>query len=121
MRRIRELRKEKGDTIKELADKIDYDFSNLSKVERGLITPSLKLLSKIAVVYDVKISYFFDQEENLSTTEKRFIEDLELSSTDLMKRYNLLLDGEHVTNQEAEFVITLIRKLRETIKKVSPK
>jgi transcriptional regulator with XRE-family HTH domain len=33
MRKIREIRKLKGDTLKELADKVQYDFSNLSKRE----------------------------------------------------------------------------------------
>lgn len=51
MRKIREIRKQKGDTLKELADKVQYDFSNLSKIERGQVKPSIKLLSKIADIY----------------------------------------------------------------------
>lgn len=114
MRKIRELRQKKGDTIKELANKIQYDFSNLSKIERGLITPSLKLLSKIADIYDVPIAYFLE-EEPLSKAEQSLIKDLELSSSDLMNNYKFMLDGKEVTNQEADFIITMIRKLRETI------
>jgi transcriptional regulator with XRE-family HTH domain len=116
MKKIRELRQEKGDTIKELAAKIQYDYSNLSKIERGLLTPSIKLLSKIAAAYEVNISYFLDQEESLSKEEQDLMEDLELSSADLMKKYNFLLDGEQITDQEANFIISMIRKLRETIK-----
>ncbi|CDN39599.1 helix-turn-helix domain-containing protein [Bacillus thuringiensis] len=42
--RIKEIRKEFGDTLQNLAQKIDYDYSNLSKVERGIYTPSLEFL-----------------------------------------------------------------------------
>ena len=120
MRKIRELRQKKGDTIKELANKIQYDFSNLSKIERGLVTPSLKLLSKIANIYDVHISYFLE-EEQLTKTEQSLIEDLELSSSELMNKYKFILDGKQVTTQEADFIITMIRKLRETINDVDEK
>jgi transcriptional regulator with XRE-family HTH domain len=120
MRKIRELRQKKGDTIKELANKIQYDFSNLSKIERGIVTPSLKLLSRIANIYDVNISYFLE-EEQLSKAEQSLMEDLELSSSELMNKYKFMLDGKQVTSQEADFMITMIRKLRETIIDVNDK
>ncbi|MBY6037583.1 helix-turn-helix domain-containing protein [Fictibacillus nanhaiensis] len=114
MKKIRELRKKKGDTIKELADKIQYDYSNLSKIERGLLTPSIKLLSKIANIYEVKLTYLLDN-EGFSSEEQSFMEDLELSSEDLLNKYNFLLDGKQVSQKEAEFIIMMIRKLRETL------
>ncbi|MEM5611358.1 helix-turn-helix transcriptional regulator [Bacillus thuringiensis] len=54
--RIKEIRKNFGDTLQSLAHKIDYDYSNLSKVERGIYTPSLELLYKIADVYNIEIT-----------------------------------------------------------------
>ncbi|WP_231618417.1 MULTISPECIES: helix-turn-helix domain-containing protein [unclassified Fictibacillus] len=115
MYQIRQLRKQRGDTIKTLASKIKYDFSNLSKIERGLLNPSIKLLSRIADVYDVNISYFLD-EKTYSNEEEKLIEDLELSSEKLAEKYNFTLDGMHITVKEADFIITILRKLRETIR-----
>ncbi|MBD7963518.1 helix-turn-helix domain-containing protein [Fictibacillus norfolkensis] len=120
MRKIREIRKLKGDTLKELAAKVQYDFSNLSKIERGQVKPSLKLLSKIADIYGVNISYFLE-EEQLSKAEQSFIGDLELSSSELMNKYRIILDGKQVTTQEADFIVSMIRKLRETINDVNEK
>ncbi|WP_410255766.1 helix-turn-helix domain-containing protein [Bacillus cereus] len=47
--KIKELRKKNGDTLKSLAEKINYDYSNLSKIERGIYTPSLTLLKKLQI------------------------------------------------------------------------
>ncbi|MGR5864740.1 helix-turn-helix domain-containing protein [Bacillus cereus] len=35
---------------------MDYDYSNLSKIERGIYKPSLELLDKIATVYNININ-----------------------------------------------------------------
>lgn len=50
--RIKEVRNQFGDTLQSLSQKIDYDYSNLSKIERGIYKPSLELLDKIATVYN---------------------------------------------------------------------
>lgn len=118
MKEIRELRKANGDTIKQLAGKLSYDFSNLSKIERGIITPSLKILTKIADIYGVSVTYFMNDTQ-YSAEEAHFIKDLELSSENLTEKYNLLLDGKQLTPEESEFLIMMIRKLRETVKKNS--
>lgn len=116
MNKIRELRKANGDTIKQLAEKLNYDFSNLSKIERGIITPSLKILTKIADIYGVSVTYFMS-DTHYSTEEAHFIKDLELSCEKLTEKYNLLLDGKQLTPEESEFLIMMIRKLRETVNK----
>ncbi|KXY83670.1 helix-turn-helix transcriptional regulator [Bacillus sp. FSL W7-1294] len=37
--KIKETRKKFGDTLQSLAKKVEYDYSNLSKIERGSINP----------------------------------------------------------------------------------
>lgn len=54
--KVKEIRKKYGDTLQSLSKKIDYDYSNLSKVGRGIYTPSLELLNKIAEVYQINIT-----------------------------------------------------------------
>ncbi|AFU17303.1 transcriptional regulator (plasmid) [Bacillus thuringiensis MC28] len=117
--KIKEVRKKNGDTLKTLANKINYDYSNLSKIERGIYNPSLTLLKKIADIYAVDIKYLLglEQEDKRLLDENQFIRDIDLNSTDLLKKYSLMLDGKPATNDEVELVIQVIRKLRETLQK----
>lgn len=47
-KRIAQLRKEKGLTQEKLAELCDIDISYVGQIERGLKTPSLKVLFKIS-------------------------------------------------------------------------
>ncbi|UYX52216.1 helix-turn-helix domain-containing protein [Bacillus thuringiensis] len=117
--RIKEVRKQNGDTLKTLAEKINYDYSNLSKIERGIYNPSLTLLQKISNIYTVDIEYLigFEPKDNCLDDEKQFIRDINLNSRDLPKKYNLILDGKPASEDELELIIQVIRKLREAIEK----
>ncbi|MBG0967841.1 MULTISPECIES: helix-turn-helix domain-containing protein [Bacillus] len=109
--RIKEVRKKFGDTLQGLAEKIDYDYSNLSKVERGVYTPSLELLSKIADVYKIEITDLLIV-SNLNNIKKISLEDnLEA------KNYALSLDGETVSEDELDFLIQSIRIFRQKLQK----
>lgn len=111
--KIRELRKKNGDTLKKLAEKINYDYSNLSKIERGLYKPSISLLKKIANVYDVQISYFC---HNTSTSEDTsFMESIDISSKELFKKYHFVLYGKRLSEQELGLTLEIIRELRMAI------
>lgn len=63
-KRIRQLRRQHKHSLEELGDKVDYNYSNLSKIELEKRQPSLELLEKIASVYGVHISYFFGERKN---------------------------------------------------------
>ncbi|MBS2967693.1 helix-turn-helix transcriptional regulator [Metabacillus sp. KIGAM252] len=103
--RIKEVRKCNGDTLQSLAKKINYDYSNLSKIERGLYVPTISLLKKIAEVYEVDIS-------DLLVTEKRSKEVIDLQSKNLLVKYELELDGRKVSADEISVMTSIIRKLR---------
>ncbi|WP_078412195.1 helix-turn-helix domain-containing protein [Priestia abyssalis] len=118
--KIKEIRKKNGDTLKELAKKINYDYSNLSKIERGLYEPSLSLLQKIADVYNVNVSHFFNG-NNHTPEEISFVKNLDLSSKELNKKYDLLLDGKKISEPELELVIEIIRKLRKATNELKDK
>lgn len=51
--RIRELRREKDLTLKQLAQASDLSLTYLSDVERGRTTPSLKMIGKIADAFKI--------------------------------------------------------------------
>lgn len=112
--KIKELRKKNDDTLKRLAEKISYDYSNLSKIERGLYKPSLSLLKKISDVYGVQISYFWD--EHTGTSEKiSFMEQVDISSEELFEKYHFVLDGKKLSETELNIMIEIIRTLRTAI------
>lgn len=56
--RIRQRRKERGLSLRELAEQADLTASFLSLVERGHNTPSLDSLRRIAAALDVPMFYF---------------------------------------------------------------
>jgi len=58
--RVRQIRKEKGETVKSLAEKTGLSSSLISQVERGKANPSVKTLWNIATTLKVPIGSFFE-------------------------------------------------------------
>ena len=54
--RIVELRTQKGMTQQELAAELDYEKSNMSRLESGRINPRIATLYKVAQVLNVTLS-----------------------------------------------------------------
>ena len=63
---IRELRKRRGWTLKQLAERSGLSVSFLSQVERGLSSPSISSLSAVAEALEVPLSNFFTVTHNPS-------------------------------------------------------
>lgn len=61
---IRDLRKAKKLTLKQLAQRCDLSIGHLSQVERGLSEVSLSALKIIAGALEVQISWFFQEGED---------------------------------------------------------
>lgn len=57
MRRLRELRLENAETQLNLSVELDFDAQEISRYERGVVSPSLKRLITIADYFDVSIDY----------------------------------------------------------------
>ncbi|MBQ3566947.1 MAG: helix-turn-helix transcriptional regulator [Oscillospiraceae bacterium] len=60
MKRIRELRKEKGMTQLQLQMKIGIDQSDYSKIERGLRYPTVDQLISLAGIFETSIDYIVE-------------------------------------------------------------
>lgn len=58
--KVKELRNNKGLTLKELSQETDLSISYLSLLERGLTSITITSLKSIASVLDVELTYFFD-------------------------------------------------------------
>lgn len=68
--RIKELCKEKGITLSELADKIDMKSANLSVSLSDKGNPTITTLQKIATALNVPVSALFDEVQPNDNTIK---------------------------------------------------
>ncbi len=58
--RIKEIRQQKGLTQQELAAELDYEKSNMSRLESGNIDPRASTLNKVAKALGVTLSELMD-------------------------------------------------------------
>lgn len=56
-KRLKELRKQKSWTQKELANQIDIRYSHLNKYENGMHAPPLEKLIQLADIFDISLDY----------------------------------------------------------------
>lgn len=58
---IKKQRLQRGWTQEQLADKMGNNFQNISRIERGEITPTLFWCFKLAGVFETRISTFLQK------------------------------------------------------------
>lgn len=75
--RIKKLRKSKGVTQRELAQRLGISEQAVSKWEKSLSNPSTKNLLQIAKIFGVSITYFYQSEESQS---KKLVRESGMSS-----------------------------------------
>ncbi|MBW2030461.1 MAG: helix-turn-helix domain-containing protein [Deltaproteobacteria bacterium] len=107
-KKIKEYRKERGLTLRQLAERVGCTHSYISQVEKGLTVPSLSMIGKLASALDVSVVDLFNDLEAgtesdwyLSKDERRMIKypDGKVSSQLLVAR---------VTNKRLEPLISLV-------------
>lgn len=64
-KKIKECRERIGISQQELADRCDFEKSNVSRIEAGRTNPTLKSLLLISKALDIPLITFFESEENL--------------------------------------------------------
>lgn len=69
--RIRTIRKRRGITQEELAERIDRTADAVSQLERGVSLPSFATLERLAGALEVPVRDFFDTQEDDGTTPRR--------------------------------------------------
>lgn len=91
--RIKELRIEHGMTLKELGEAIQFNYSNLSKIERGSRKPAIDFLEDLSNYFDIDISYFFNDQKPTTNQEEPNSFDLELRHlTEELKKHNITVN-----------------------------
>ncbi|MBQ7126905.1 helix-turn-helix transcriptional regulator [bacterium] len=97
-KRLRELRKSKGFTQEQIAEVINIEPPNFSKIENGLHFPQPDKIEKIADALNISIQELFDFEhvqsrENLTSYIISTINDFDIKKLELVYKfiYNLNL------------------------------
>ena len=73
-KRIKQKRKEKGYTQEKMAELLNISYSNYSKIENAIVTPTLERLVDISQLLDVSLDYlvygkeYNDKQEYTKTT-----------------------------------------------------
>jgi transcriptional regulator with XRE-family HTH domain len=62
--KLRDLRKSRGWSQGQLAQKIGADLQRVSKYERGVIWPTMELMVSIAKVFDVTVDFLIRDDKN---------------------------------------------------------
>ena len=112
--RLKELRKEKGFTQKELAELIGFSYQNLQKYEKGIAKPLNKNLIKISDIFDVSVSYLLGETdvrkassiyeiyEQLTEPRKKRVYDFTSSQLTEQKEENNIISLQHLVPYEVE-------------------
>lgn len=58
--KIREIRESKNISIMELSDKMDIEYNNVVRIEKGRTNPTIATLYNIAQALEVKLSNIVD-------------------------------------------------------------
>lgn len=103
--RIRNIRIKNKLTLQELGDKLNYNYSNLSKIERGDRKPTIELLESLSEMFDVPVSHFFGEEQQLPEKLKRKGAEWLVFGEEMEKR--------DLTPEEIKGLIDLMDKLRQ--------
>ncbi|MBO5098800.1 MAG: helix-turn-helix transcriptional regulator [Clostridia bacterium] len=110
MVKLREIRKAKGLTQKELAEIVGVDTSSISKYEKGVAEPSYVVLKKLAGALGVSIDSFSDVEIEMNDTEQEFLEHLRTN-----RKFRILFDKlKNAKDEDLNTIIAIHNALRET-------
>ncbi|OAZ49267.1 helix-turn-helix domain-containing protein [Paenibacillus polymyxa] len=114
--RIAELREHKGLKQEELAQSLGITRAALSHYEKNRRKPDFETLTKLADIFEVTIDYLVGRTSQptaiLDSGVREFVDQLELSDEDILRRFNLTIDGRTLTEEEAKRFIAFVRMER---------
>lgn len=114
--RIAELREAKGWTQEELASKLGITRAALSHYEKNRRKPDFEALKLLADCFDVSVDYIVGRtaqpQMEMSNDIRSFTDQLELSDEEVMRQFQLTIDGHQLTEEEARRFIAFVRAER---------
>ncbi|MFX3651080.1 MAG: helix-turn-helix domain-containing protein [Paenibacillus sp.] len=114
--RIAELREQRGLTQEELASSIHITRAALSHYEKNRRKPDFEVLTRLADIFDVSIDYLIGRTKQsdvvMDEDVREFVDTLELSDKEVLERFDLMIDGKPLTEEEARRFIAFVRMER---------
>jgi len=96
--KLREVRKAKKMSLRELAGKADISASMLSQIETGKVFPSVRSLYSIASALAVSVDYFFPEQSNGQSVEN--LDEKSKGELTARERRNARLNDESIATAE---------------------
>lgn len=111
-KRIKKLRNDKKESLRDLGKRLNIAHSHLSMIENGKKKPNLELLEAIAKAYGVSMGYLVG--EDYTNEEQRFLGDTQqLTVSELMDKYELVVGDRPATKEEIQEAMKYILIKRE--------
>jgi transcriptional regulator with XRE-family HTH domain len=114
--RISKLREDRGWTQEQTAASLGISRAALSHYEKNRREPDTDTLSKFADLFHVSVDYLVGRTNSphvtLDEPVRDFVDQLELSDEDLLKKFDLTIDGRKLTVEEARRFIAFVRAER---------
>lgn len=111
--RLQKARKMKGMTQQEVADKFGISHGTLSGYERNYRDPDTEVLNRLADLYNVSVDWLVgrtnDSKQVLSQDARLLIDSLEMSDEEIIKTFNLTVDGISLTPEQIKSFIGYVR------------
>ncbi|MEK5500956.1 helix-turn-helix domain-containing protein [Bacillus sp. FSL M8-0168] len=116
-RKLKKIRDERGFSQRKLAEKLGVSDSYLSKVEKGQPI-SLTLLERIAEIFNVHISYFFIEDDELnefSDAQKELLFEPDLSLDKIKDKFQFVkYKDQEVTDDELRVMLNVLEVYRNS-------
>lgn len=112
-KRIKKLRERRKLTQVDAAKVFGLTNTQLSRYESDVHSPDPELLKRFADFYEVSSDWLLGRTNN-ETNEDELIRDIDLELTDeeIIQKYNLTIDGEALSDEEAKAFIAFVRVKR---------
>ncbi|WP_078392057.1 helix-turn-helix domain-containing protein [Shouchella patagoniensis] len=126
---IKNIRTDKGITLKKLEEKSGVSIAQISRLENGTRkSPRAETVKALADALEIShksamaaAGYVVDEEvkeneEKTLTNEQRFLKDIELDISDeeLLDKYPINFDGLPLSPEEAKVIISIVRAKRSS-------
>lgn len=103
--KIKDLRKSKKISQKELAERIGIDNSQLSKIEQGKLQPTIQQIIDLSSIFEVPTDWLLQNQEECNTSQK-------------IQGDNNLMAGNNLTTSNNEAVILQLKEEINTYKSI---
>lgn len=113
--RLSSLRKKKKISQYELANRLGFSRGQIANYEQGKREPDYETLKIFADFFEVSTDYLLghsDSPVEYTTSEKSFLDDLQLTDDELINKYKLIIDGKEASEEEIKNAIKYIKALR---------